>query len=198
MTSTHDSRVCPTCGDILAAEEVEGSSLPSLICPQKHRFYVEILCASSPLGEPPENMDLVSASQLIRDSRYSCHLSNQVATLLRRIEEIGRGQHVERKPFDTIFSRCPRCGGKLTPGPAWDSWCSGLRCQNGHRFDYRNGLHFIDGNESTGFTLLEEMPDEDALFLSRRYVEDQDNPWIQLPRAALQAMMDFLRTRETG
>ena len=86
----------------------------------------------------------------------------------------------------------------MNPCPACDSWCAGLSCPNGHRFDCRNGLHFIERDDGTGFTLIEEMPDETVVFLCRRYVKDTGNPWLKPPCPALQAMEEFLRTLDTA
>jgi len=78
---------------------------------------------------------------------------------------------------------------------AWDDWCAGLRCQNGHRFDYRNGLDFIERGRKEPFTLFEEMPDETVASLARDYVEDPDDEWDKVPKGALAAMKQFLLTR---
>jgi len=200
MKRGYDVRICPTCGGHLVSQEVEGGGRPALVCPQQHRFHARGPETEPPLGDPPEDIDEVAAAELIRNPRYRCHLGEQVADILRRIEEIARGLHVPRRPHDEVFRFCPRCGSEMQGCRAWDDWCLGMRCQTGHRFDYRSGLHFIEADEGTGFTLVEEMPDETVTFLSQRYTEEPpEDPQLQVfpgltaPQKALEAMKEFLR-----
>ena len=194
MTNGTNVRVCPTCGEPLESQTTEGSDVPALVCPNQHRFYFysPSRLAEAPTDRPPEDIDQVNAAELLRNPCYRKHLSLLVVQILRRIEEIQRGDHVPSKSCYQVFRFCPRCGSRMAGCATDDDWVIGLRCHKGHRFYYRGGLGFV-GPHCAGFSLCEEMPDEAVAHFCRRYVKEGDE-YCPFPRAAADAMKKFLRS----
>jgi hypothetical protein len=187
---------CPICKGQTTIRIIDGAERPALVCPNDHRFFVVDRSSRRPDDDPPPRppeIDDVSPSELIRNPRYSCHVHENAWDVLRRIEEIKAGRHILRLPYTEEFCFCPRCGADMSGCEALDpGYCLGLCCPSGHRYDFRNGLNFIEADGPTFFSIRYETPDEDVLHCAKWLVLNQDCWFLNIPRLAMAAISDFI------
>ncbi len=160
---------CPTCKEILNETQKIDCNIIEYICSNKHSFYTERdqILTYFTMGEyrkleSTQKMKYEIFLDWLLNNKLRQHLNNALAEVIRILIKINNNNYdlssnciIQSSPY----AFCPECSTVLQSVVSEDSYVSTLKCENNHKWFYRDGIW----KDAMKYNLKKEM--EKSFFL---------------------------------